>query len=65
MSTSQPQRARRVVTYVVVVQTPGRIASAVYGPYRSFKRAEGDARAWEADGSSCAVEPIMSPTTKM
>lgn len=35
--------------------------TTVYGPYDSFKIAEGDAKAWEADGSSCTVEPLTKP----
>lgn len=43
------------MTYIVIVQrTP--LQREVYGPYRSFKVAEGDAKAWGG-----AVEPVMKP----
>ncbi|WP_157497386.1 hypothetical protein [Diaphorobacter sp. J5-51] len=45
------------MTYVVIVQrTP--MQRDVYGPYRSFKAAEGDAKAWGG-----TVEPVMKPNT--
>lgn len=44
--------------YVVIVQrTP--MQREVHGPYRSFRRAEGDAKAWEANGVICTVEPLI------
>lgn len=44
------------MTYIVIVQrTP--LQREVYGPYRSFKVAEGDAKAWGG-----AVEPVMKPS---
>ena len=43
------------MTYVVIVQrTP--LQRDVYGPYRSFKAADGDAKAWGG-----TVEPVMKP----
>lgn len=33
----------------------------VHGPYSSFRLAEGDAKAWEADGGTCSIEPLMRP----
>ena len=45
MSTTRARKtARPRITYVVIVKT-GEVSIAVYGPYRSFKRAEGDAKA--------------------
>jgi hypothetical protein len=43
------------MNFVVVVEK-GPYTKEMYGPYRSFKRAEGDARAW---GGS--VEPLKKP----
>lgn len=43
------------MTYIVIVQrTP--LQRDVYGPYRSFKAADGDAKAWGG-----TVEPVMKP----
>ena len=57
MSTPRPRKpARPRISYVVIVKT-GEVSIAVYGPYRSFKRAEGDAKAW--DGT---VEPMNKPS---
>jgi len=56
MSATQARKpARPRTTYVVVVKS-GEVSIAVYGPYRSFRRAEGDAKAW--DGT---VEPVKKP----
>jgi hypothetical protein len=47
-------------TFVVVVEREKQ--STTVGPYHSFKRADGDARAWDAtDGRSAWVEPVTSP----
>jgi hypothetical protein len=47
-------------TFVVVVEREKH--STTVGPYHSFKRADGDARAWDAtDGRSAWVEPVTSP----
>ena len=57
---ASPARSRfaETMTYVVIVQrTP--LQRDVYGPYRSFKTAEGDAKAWGG-----TVEPVMKPTTQ-
>jgi hypothetical protein len=35
--------------------------TTVYGPYSSFRLAEGDAKAWELDGKTCLVEPLVNP----
>lgn len=52
--------ADQPAAYVVVVEVEKR--SITVGPYRTFKRADGDARAWDgADGRSCWVEPVTSP----
>lgn len=57
MNTKRARKtARPRITYVVIVKT-GEVSIAVYGPYRSFKRAEGDAKAW--DGT---VEPMNKPS---
>ena len=61
MSATQARKpARPRITYVVIVlyiAVVGPIGLiAVYGPYRSFRRAEGDAKAW--DGT---VEPVKKP----
>lgn len=45
--------ASRPPSFVVVVKRSD-IQMEVYGPYRSFKKAEGDAQAW---GGS--VEPLL------
>lgn len=42
------------MTFVVIVQRT-ELQRDVYGPYRGFKRAEGDAKAWGG-----TVEPIQS-----
>ena len=43
------------MTYIVIGQrTP--LQRDVYGPYRSFKAADGDAKAWGG-----TVEPVMKP----
>lgn len=50
--------------YVVILTRPhpyDGVRTAVYGPYSTFKRAEGDARAWELDGKVCTVEPLVKP----
>lgn len=47
-------------TFVVVVERQKQ--STTVGPYHSFKRADGDARAWDGtDGRSAWVEPVTSP----
>lgn len=51
MNTQKPKQPR--MSFVVVVRT-SELTLAVYGPYRSFKRAEGDAKAWEG-----SVEPMQ------
>ena len=57
MSTTRARKPTQPrITYVVIVKT-GEVSIAVYGPYRSFKRAEGDAKAW--DGT---VEPMNKPS---
>jgi hypothetical protein len=58
----KPARSR--ITYVVILTRPHASdgeRTTVYGPYRSFRLAEGDAKAWEADGASCTVEPVTKP----
>lgn len=45
------------MTYIVIVQRT-LLQRDVYGPYRSFKAAEGDAKAWGG-----TVEPVMKPST--
>lgn len=45
--------------WVVVCKPEGKVAMEVYGPYRVFRHAERDARAW--DGS---VEVVLSPAFK-
>jgi hypothetical protein len=50
------------MTYIVLLLSARSLAFEVRGPYRSFKRAEGDAKAWNGiDGKSASVEPIMPP----
>ena len=44
------------MSYVVIVER-GPMTRDVYGPYRSFKRADGDAKAWGG-----TVEPIRKPS---
>ncbi|WP_172751400.1 hypothetical protein [Diaphorobacter sp. LR2014-1] len=45
------------MAYVVIVKrTP--LQRDVYGPYRTFKRAEGDAKAWGG-----TVEPVKKPAS--
>lgn len=51
MNSHKPKQPR--MSFVVVVRT-SELTLAVHGPYRSFKRAEGDAKAW---GGS--VEPMQ------
>lgn len=63
-STSTVKTAARKerIRYVVLQRKPRAGASdelLVHGPYASFRRAEGDAKAWEADGSTCSVEPLV------
>jgi len=61
MSTSETGTTKSIkerMTYVVLVQK-SEFSVAVYGPYRSFKRADGDAKAW---GGS--VEPLKKPGIK-
>ncbi len=58
-------RAPRPRTSYVVILTrvhasDGR-RTEVYGPYSTFKRAEGDAQAWQVDGAECTVEPLTRP----
>lgn len=49
----------------IVLATYGLEERAV-GPYRSFKSAEGDAKAWDGVGGwSCCVLPIVTPSTFM
>jgi hypothetical protein len=43
------------MTFVVIVQRSDSTLD-VYGPYRSFKKAEGDALAWGG-----TVEPVLKP----
>lgn len=47
------------MTYIVVVER-GAEREAI-GPYRSFKKAEGDAKAWDGDGRIAYVVPITKP----
>lgn len=59
----KPQLKPRL-SYVVVhtkLLASGEERTTIYGPYRSFRLAEGDAHAWEADGSKCSVEPLVKP----
>jgi hypothetical protein len=50
------------MTYIVLLRSENSLAFEVRGPYRSFKRAEGDAKAWDKiDGKTTSVEPIMPP----
>jgi len=62
--TGMPARPRRT-TYVVLLtrlHAADGVRTTVYGPYRSFTRAEGDAKAWEAEGGrTCTVEPLTKP----
>ena len=44
-------------TFVVIVRE-GEYTCTVAGPYRTFKRAEGDAKAWQKRGREITVEPI-------
>lgn len=38
------------------------IVLMVVGPYRSFKRVEGDAKAWTGvNGQTASVEPLVAP----
>lgn len=53
--TGTTKSTRERITYVVLVQK-SEFSVAAHGPYRSFKRAEGDAKAW---GGS--VEPLQKP----
>ena len=59
---AHPRRPR--ISYVVILTrlhaADGR-RTEVYGPYRTFKRAEGDALAWQVDGAECTVEPLTRP----
>ncbi len=61
--TRKPARPR--ITYVVILtrlHPADGERTTVYGPYRSFKLAEGDAQAWEAAGGrTCTVEPLTKP----
>lgn len=61
--TRKPVRPR--ITYVVILtrlHAADGERTTVYGPYRSFRQAEGDAKAWEAEGGrTCTVEPLTKP----
>jgi len=66
MSTTRPRKpARPRISYVVILtrlHAADGVRTTVYGPYRSFRQAEGDAKAWEAEGDrTCTVEPLTKP----
>ncbi|WP_290906276.1 hypothetical protein [Aquabacterium sp.] len=52
--------ARDPAAFVVVVEQDKK--STTVGPYRQFKRADADARAWDGTaGRSAWVEPMVAP----
>lgn len=49
------------MNYVVLLLPLTGLGVEVRGPYRSFKRAEADAKAWDGiDGCSASVEPLLT-----
>jgi hypothetical protein len=52
-----------MTAFVVIVEVVGVLGSQqAVGPYRTFKKAEGDAKAWDyLDGRRTHVLPIVSP----
>jgi hypothetical protein len=59
VDSAAPKAAKRLrrprQSFIVLVKTSD-ITFKVYGPYRSFKRADGDAKAFEG-----SVEPVLKP----
>lgn len=52
------------MNFIVVVNRGigPRLGVEYVGPYRSFKQAEGDAKAWNGtEGRECWVEPLKAP----
>ena len=47
------------MSYIVLIQFAGSVRVEVRGPYRSFKRADSDAKAWTAGGETASVEPVL------
>ena len=52
---------RPVMKYLVIVQRPN-FGTEAYGPYRTFRQAEGDAKAWHGINNQWTyVVPLQSP----
>lgn len=49
------------MSYVVLIRFSDRVGVEVRGPYRSFKQASADAKAWDGvNAQSATVEPVVS-----
>lgn len=62
MATRKPKAKKPRLRYVVVCKLT-EFEQEVYGPYTTFKAAEGDAIAWEQRGQKYTVEVLKSPAS--